>query len=385
MQMYSQYKSPLGYQTNDNGIDSYGVDHSNFSLRDELAYQLARQQRENQIIQNFHNQGITKDYPQMDNSFWGTSPDNNYGFGNSNIHDNIENRNNNPFENTVNTFGKIKTKQSYGLENSNQNQILEQENNNSTEWRLNNTPLVQNNNNDTLSGNLSVNNDLFHQNQSVWNRNQYQTQTPWAKQSADFEHNQPVQTKSVYENSNPQNYSAGNIAWSALEEFGDVGKAIARREAEIISQIPNRLTSLQRTVYNLANNYNQVMNSPQEYKNQDPISVTNSTLENAINFLKQYRLTSDKKLSDVNKHQYMSCLAGKDGLALGITGLALGAGKEVVDLTRKYFNEEQNKAYGGWAGIWADSAKDMGNNIKGFVHGFVNNQPCYPLLEKPLP
>ena len=62
--MYSQYKSPLGYQTNDNGIDSYGVDHSNFSLRDELACQLARQQREKQIIQNFHNQGITKDYPR---------------------------------------------------------------------------------------------------------------------------------------------------------------------------------------------------------------------------------------------------------------------------------------------------------------------------------
>ena len=48
-------------------------------------------QRENQIIQNFHNQGITKDYPQMDNSFWGISPDNNYGFGNSQISSNIEN------------------------------------------------------------------------------------------------------------------------------------------------------------------------------------------------------------------------------------------------------------------------------------------------------
>ena len=105
MQMYSQYKSPLGYQTNDNGIDSYGVDHSNFSLRDELAYQLARQQRENQIIQNFHNQGITKDYPQMDNSFWGTSPDNNYGFGNSQISSNIENiqRTNVPNDNTINS------------------------------------------------------------------------------------------------------------------------------------------------------------------------------------------------------------------------------------------------------------------------------------------
>ena len=58
------------------------------------------------------------------------------------------NRNNNPFENTVNTFGQSQTEQSYGLENSNQNQNLSwpqsyglgsknqtfgQENNNSTQ------------------------------------------------------------------------------------------------------------------------------------------------------------------------------------------------------------------------------------------------------------
>lgn len=34
-----QYKSPLGYYNNDNQIDSYGVDHSGFSTRDELNYQ----------------------------------------------------------------------------------------------------------------------------------------------------------------------------------------------------------------------------------------------------------------------------------------------------------------------------------------------------------
>ena len=65
------------------------------------------------------------------------------------------------------------------------------------------------------------NNNLFNQNQSVWNKNQYQTPTPWAKQSAGFERNQPVQTKPVYENPNPKGYSAGNIALSALEGFGE--------------------------------------------------------------------------------------------------------------------------------------------------------------------
>ena len=158
--------------------------------------------KENQLIQNYNNQGITKNYPQQGTNFWGNS-DNNYGFGSSNIHDNIENKNNNPFENTVNTFGQSQTEQSYGLGNNNQNQNLSwpqsyglgsknqtfgQENNNSTQWGLNNTPLAQNNNN-TLSGNLFGNNNLFNQTQSVWNKNQYQTPTPWAKQSTSLGNN----------------------------------------------------------------------------------------------------------------------------------------------------------------------------------------------------
>ena len=31
MDMYPQYKSPLGYTNGDNKIDAYGVDHSGFS------------------------------------------------------------------------------------------------------------------------------------------------------------------------------------------------------------------------------------------------------------------------------------------------------------------------------------------------------------------
>ena len=101
MEMFNKYKSPLGYQTGANQIDSYGVDHSGFTLRDELAYQMARQQRENQIIKNFHNQGITQDYPQAGNNFWGNSPDNNFGFGSSQISSNIENMQSTPVPNVV--------------------------------------------------------------------------------------------------------------------------------------------------------------------------------------------------------------------------------------------------------------------------------------------
>ncbi len=46
---------------------------------------------------------------------------------------------------------------------------------------------------------------------------------------------------------------------------------------------------------------------------------------------------------------------------------------------------EQLKKYGGADGVIADSIKDMGNNIKGFYHGYFDDQPCYPLLNNPLP
>ena len=89
--MYRNFKSQLGYENGENKIDSYGVDHRNFSLRDEISYQMARSNRENELIKNYNNQGITQDYPQYSNNFWGGNPANNYGFGSSNISDNIEN------------------------------------------------------------------------------------------------------------------------------------------------------------------------------------------------------------------------------------------------------------------------------------------------------
>lgn len=89
--MYPKYTSPFGYQTGTGGIDTYGVDHSEFTTRDELQYQTARINRENDLMTQMNNQGITN-YPQYTNNFWGTNADNNYGFGTSNIENNIENR-----------------------------------------------------------------------------------------------------------------------------------------------------------------------------------------------------------------------------------------------------------------------------------------------------
>lgn len=90
MSFWKQYISPLGYVSNGNQIDSYGVNHSGFTTRDELAYQTARVNRENDLMMKMNNQGITT-YPQYTTNFWGTNADNNYGFGTSNIGSNIEN------------------------------------------------------------------------------------------------------------------------------------------------------------------------------------------------------------------------------------------------------------------------------------------------------
>ena len=93
MSFYKTYKSPFGYETNEdkeNEIDTYGVDHSGFSLRDEIEYQMARVNREDQFKQSYNKQGITENYPRFGKSFWGNSSENNYGFGSSNISENIE-------------------------------------------------------------------------------------------------------------------------------------------------------------------------------------------------------------------------------------------------------------------------------------------------------
>ena len=51
MSYWKQYKSPLGYTNNNNNqIDSYGVNHSGFNTQDELQYQNARINRENNLI-----------------------------------------------------------------------------------------------------------------------------------------------------------------------------------------------------------------------------------------------------------------------------------------------------------------------------------------------
>ncbi|MBQ8464787.1 MAG: hypothetical protein IJ545_02120 [Alphaproteobacteria bacterium] len=118
MSFYKQYTSPLGYVSNGNPIDTYGVDHSGFTTRDELQYQTARINRENELMKQYNNHGITENYPQYTTNFWGSSADNNYGFGTSNIGSNIENRQqtaSQPQNSISDAYSIYKNKGLYGL------------------------------------------------------------------------------------------------------------------------------------------------------------------------------------------------------------------------------------------------------------------------------
>ena len=111
MDFFGGYRSPFGYENGkDGGVDSYGVDHSGFSTQDELQYQTLRTNREEKLAEDLRRRGVAEEnYPQCGASFWGNRA-NNYGFGNSNISQNIQNvtnqLNNSEFSGGMNTAVK---------------------------------------------------------------------------------------------------------------------------------------------------------------------------------------------------------------------------------------------------------------------------------------
>ena len=81
---------------------------------------MARDNREQQMINGYNQQGINRNYPQAGIGFWGDSAENNYGFGGSNIGGNIENVTNrlgNNFNNQPNS-GTINNNTMTGQPNS---------------------------------------------------------------------------------------------------------------------------------------------------------------------------------------------------------------------------------------------------------------------------
>ena len=74
-------------------------------------------------------------------------------------------------------------------------------------------------------------------------------------------------------------------------------------------------------------------------------------------------------MSDVNKHQYVSCVGAFDGpISAGVTAAA-GLYKEVIDLYKKW----NNPKYGNNLQIMQDSFKDLKNDFIGISKGFAAN------------
>ncbi len=141
--------------------------------------------RENQLAENFSKQGIAEEnYPQFGTNFWGGSPENNYGFGTSNIKQNIENVTNR-LNNSINN-GQVTTNSDYTV---NTESLVGKpssyfQNNNSTGGWGNNNTSGWNNNTVGFGGNTS---NGFNQNTNFSANPSYgttpvlqnQTPTPW--------------------------------------------------------------------------------------------------------------------------------------------------------------------------------------------------------------
>lgn len=134
------------------------------------------------------------------------------------------------------------------------------------------------------------------------------------------------------------------------------------------------------------------MNLIQYISQADPedkiVSKKNSPWNNAKNWYNEYgkvNKLADNKVTDENKHQYMSCLAGKCGKLEATGGWTAGLLKEAYDLTQKSVSSETRKRYGGIGNIFKDSAKDIVNNWKGLHYGLENRGKCINLSERKLP
>ena len=92
----------------------------------------------------------------------------------------------------------------------------------------------------------------------------------------------------------------------------------------------------------------------------------------------QKRLTP-LKMSDVNKHQYVSCVGAQGDLKSLIETLGGGFYKEKKDWNKKMDNPQD---YGGKLAIILDCLKDLSNDVIGANYGYSNQNPgaCEELL-----
>lgn len=133
----------------------------------------------------------------------------------------------------------------------------------------------------------------------------------------------------------------------------------------------------------MKNTYDKLKNMYGTYKKYGATEAIQQYGESSVKeALRMSELLAPIPMSDVNKHQYVSCVGANGGLLATAEILAGGVYKEYNDYNKKINNPKDIVAYNGKYGIIKDGLKDMGNNIKGAWNGFWANSPqdCEKLL-----
>lgn len=140
----------------------------------------------------------------------------------------------------------------------------------------------------------------------------------------------------------------------AFEQFSDNLGNIAKKTG--IDKITENLYNLG---YDAAERFTYPQSNAQNYENKSSLAQAQAEAQ---------RLTPIK-VSDINKHQYVSCVGAFDGpISAGATAAA-GLYKEGADLYKKWNNPQ----YGSNWQILQDSFKDLKNDALGISRGWSAN------------
>lgn len=77
------------------------------------------------------------------------------------------------------------------------------------------------------------------------------------------------------------------------------------------------------------------------------------------------------RMSDENKHQYVSCIGAQGGAMGALAILAAGIYKEGKDLAKKLPSKAERQRYNGTMGVIKDSVKDLKNDLYGAGYGLM--------------
>lgn len=155
--------------------------------------------------------------------------------------------------------------------------------------------------------------------------------------------------KQLYGNTPPVQTPRG-----AFEQFGDNLGNIAKKTG--IDKLTENLYNLG---YDAAERFTYPQSNAQNYENKSFLAQAQAEAQ---------RLTPIN-VSDINKHQYVSCVGAFDGpISAGATAAA-GLYKEGADLYKKWNNPQ----YGSNWQILQDSFKDLKNDALGISRGWSAN------------